>query len=265
MRFVAIFLTFWLVLASTRLLAQTAAEPGMSFDVISVRQSKPETPRSQRLENGRFTANLTLFGYIIVAYNLMPSRAQMDSMLAGLPKWVNTDTFEIQALAGRNPTEDQMSLMLQSLLDDRFRLRVHTVAAKAAVNALISDKPGATGPKLRPHSEGQPCDVRLPSQDSRTDAVGVFPPVCEQLIAVPGPQGRFCSHPGIQPWNGSQPLFPRSDNWIGPWWTKLDSAGGSISRSSSLPNVTALPRLRTFKPLTFRLRRFKKLCMSNSG
>jgi bla regulator protein blaR1 len=165
---------------------QTAAAPRISFDVVSVRQSKPGTPPGERLENGRFTANLTLFGYIEFAYNLMPAREEMDSMLARAPKWVSADNFEIQAVSEGNPTKDQTRLMVRSLLADRFRLQVHTVTAQTAVIALILDKPGATGPKLRPHSEGQPCDVHLASP---TPAVGMFPPACEELLAIPRPQG----------------------------------------------------------------------------
>ena len=36
------------------------------------------------------------------------------------------DPFDIEARAAGNPTKDQMRLMMQSLLADRFRLRVHS-------------------------------------------------------------------------------------------------------------------------------------------
>jgi uncharacterized protein (TIGR03435 family) len=172
-------------LADAPVQAQTA--PGkLSFAAASIRQSMPGTPPGEKLENNRFTANLTLFGYIETAWNLMPSREQMESMLARAPKWVATDSFEIQAVAEGNPTEEQMRLMVRYLLADRFRLQVHTVTEEAAVVALILDKPRATGPKLRPHSEGQPCDVHLASP---TYAVGVFPPACEELLAKDTPHG----------------------------------------------------------------------------
>ncbi len=181
---------FGLGLASTHLQAQTVvnglAVARMSFEAASVRRSKPGTPPGAKLENNRFTANLTLFGYIETAWNLMPSRKPTESMLARAPKWVSTDNFEIDAVAEGNPTQDQMRLMIRSLLADRFRLQVHTVTSQTAVIALILDKPGATGPKLRPHSEGQPCDVHLASP---AHTVGVFPPACENLTAVDTPRG----------------------------------------------------------------------------
>jgi bla regulator protein BlaR1 len=173
-----------LSLASAPVHAQTAAK--MSFEVVSIRQSKPGIPPRARLENNRFTGNLTLFGYIEIAWSLLPSREQMDAMLAGAPKWVSTDSFEIQAVAEGNPTGDQMRLMVRSLFADRFQLQVHTVTEEAAVIALILDKPGATGPKLRPHSEGRACDVHLASP---TYSVGVFPPGCEELVVRDAPHG----------------------------------------------------------------------------
>lgn len=160
-----------------------------SFDVVSIRQSKPGTPGHFTPENGRWHADGPLWTYIISAWNLMPAREQIDAMIAHLPKWVSTDTFEIDARAEGDPTQDQMRPMLQSLLADRFSLKIHFETAQTPVLALVPDKPGKTGPKLRPHSEGPPCDVHLPSQtqDPGSKSIDVFPPVCGQLTATPMP------------------------------------------------------------------------------
>jgi hypothetical protein len=93
---------------------QAAAGDKMSFEVVSIRQRKPGTPGGLGVGNNRFTANFTLAGYIVYAWDLMPSREQYDSMFARLPTWVSTDRFEIQAVAEGNPTKDQMRLMVQS-------------------------------------------------------------------------------------------------------------------------------------------------------
>jgi uncharacterized protein (TIGR03435 family) len=158
----------------------------MSFDVASVKLSKAGTAPGEKHEGGRFTANFTLFGYITFAWNLMPSKEQTDSMLAHAPKWVSTDNYEIRAVAKGNPTTDQMRFMVRSLLADRFGLQVHTVTTESAVVALTLDKPGATGPKLRPHSEGQACDAHLALT---TNSVGVFPPTCYEPLAAPAEGG----------------------------------------------------------------------------
>jgi len=84
-------------------------------------------------------------------------RGVMQFLLPQLPEWVTAERFDIQARADGNPTKDQMRLMMQSLLADRFKLAVHFETREAPVFALILAKPGQTGPKLRPHSEGPPC------------------------------------------------------------------------------------------------------------
>lgn len=170
--------------------AQTsAAESKLSFDVASVKQSKPGTRRGLTVERGRFTANVLLITYITFAYDLILSRDQMDAMVAHLPKWVSTDSFEIEALAQGNPSSGQVRLMVRSLLADRFKLQVHTVTAEAPVLAFILENPGVTGPRLRPHAQGAPCDANLSSKGAETEAVGVFPPACDQFVGIDKPHG----------------------------------------------------------------------------
>jgi bla regulator protein blaR1 len=107
-------------------------------------------------------------------------------MLAGLPKWVSTDRFEIQARAAGTPTKDQMRLMMQSLLADRFKLAVHFETHQARVLALNLIKPGTLGPNLRPHADGPACDapVDQPNFASMTRGVGVFPPLCDVYMGI---------------------------------------------------------------------------------
>jgi uncharacterized protein (TIGR03435 family) len=115
-------------------------------------------------------------------------------MLAPLPKWVDTDAFEIEAKAAGNPTKDQMRLMMQSLLAERFRLAVHYETREMPVYALTLIKPGTWGPKLIRHADGPPCDVSGPRYRAtgREDAGDdVFPSRCGSQTAVPGKNGRI--------------------------------------------------------------------------
>src|SRR5580658_5634043 len=87
----------------------------------------------------------------------------------GAPLWplakiVGNDFFDIEAQAPGNPTKDQMRLMIQSLLAERFKLAVHFETRDAPVFALTLVKPGKTGPKLLPHSEGPPCPDYTPPE-----------------------------------------------------------------------------------------------------
>ena len=57
-------------------------------------------------------------------------------MISHLPKWVSTDAFEIQARAPGNPTKDQMRLMMQALLAERFQLTIHFETHEVPVLAM---------------------------------------------------------------------------------------------------------------------------------
>ena len=115
-------------------------------------------------------------------------------MLARLPKWVDTDLIEIDAKAAGNPTKDQMRLMMQSLLAERFHLAVHYETQEMPVYALTLIKPGTWGPKLIRHADGPPCDVSGPQNPATglsDPGADVFPPDCESQTSVPGKNGRM--------------------------------------------------------------------------
>ncbi|MGO8717981.1 MAG: TIGR03435 family protein [Acidobacteriaceae bacterium] len=142
----------------------------MEFEVATIPLNKPGTfmRPSFALDDGdsygsadphgRFFAVFPLSVYIQFAYKLWLTQDQIHSMLANLPKWVATDSFVIQAVAPGDPTKDQMRLMVQSLLADRFKLAVHFETQRISVFALVLAKHGKTGPKLHPHAEGA-CDL----------------------------------------------------------------------------------------------------------
>jgi uncharacterized protein (TIGR03435 family) len=168
----------------------------MSFDVASVKPSKVPTvvtigpnqapprpptfglgPDDAKPPGGRFYARFSLQSFIQFAYKLAPF--ETADALADAPKWLRTDAYEIEAEAQGNPTKDQMRLMMQSLLADRFKLAVHFKTKELPVLALRQVKAGKLGPKLVPHSQGPPCPeytgFRLDLSDPRKD---VFPHDC---------------------------------------------------------------------------------------
>jgi bla regulator protein BlaR1 len=185
----------WCAIASPAALSQeipawqTAAGGKLRFEVASVKPAPPGaafTPPSFPLDagdsfvsfgaaagqppGGRFRASFPLFTYISFAYKLTPTPDQREAMLAHMPKWVGTDRFDIEARAEGNPSKDQMRLMMQSLLAERFKLAAHFETQDVPILALTLVKPGKTGPKLLSHASGPPCD---------TPSTEVFPQVCD--------------------------------------------------------------------------------------
>lgn len=93
-------------------------------------------------------------------------------MLSHLPKWVATDSYDIEAKAAKgDPTKDEMRLMMQSLLAERFGLKVHWETQDVPLLALTLVKPDKWGPKLRRHEDGPACDSAAGPE--------VFPNVCD--------------------------------------------------------------------------------------
>ena len=70
--------------------------------------------------------------------------------------------YDIQARASGNPSKDQMRLMMQSLLTDRFKLAVHGETRRLPVFATTLIKPGKPGPQLLRHTDDVPCAAAVP-------------------------------------------------------------------------------------------------------
>jgi bla regulator protein blaR1 len=123
----------WFAIGAAALIL--SAQTKMAFEVASVKPSDPDMWRAPNFPldpgdayvatGGRFSAVFPLSTYIEFAYKLGLTPEQRKSMYAHLPRWVETDNYDIDARAAGNPTKDQMRLMMQSLLADRFKLAVH--------------------------------------------------------------------------------------------------------------------------------------------
>lgn len=180
--------------------SQKSPSGKISFDVASIRLDESGTflRPSMALNNedtpvppgGRLVADFPLLIYIEFAYKIMPTRGQEESMVAHLPNWVRTERFVIQAQADGNPTKDQIRLMMQSLLADRFKLAVHFETKVAPVLAMVLDRPATLGPGLRHHEDGPACDSKLAIPTDRTSLSvipGGFIRSCGLVQAIDGP------------------------------------------------------------------------------
>ncbi len=190
---------------------EAAAGGHMAFDVASVKVLKPGArgrapnfsldegdgftdPRNGESPHGRFSATFPVSAYIVFAYKLMLTPDQRQAMLAGLPKWVDTDGIDIEAKAAGSPAKDQMRLMMQSLLAERFHLAVHYESQERPVYALTLIKPGTWGPKLIRHADGPSCDVigpQNPATGASDPGSEVFPTRCGSQTSVRGKNGRI--------------------------------------------------------------------------
>ena len=126
--------------------SQTGAKP--SFDVISIKIAencgnvapgvKAKIPGGIKYEaGGRFTSCGQLQYLITDAYNV-----ELFSPMTGVPDWGKDILYKIEAKAEGDPDKEQMRLMVQSLLEDKFKLRMHRETQETPVYLLIVAKGG---------------------------------------------------------------------------------------------------------------------------
>lgn len=186
---------------------ERAAGGKMAFEVASVRLNPgPPQPSNFRLSpddayantGGLLIADAPLGNYIEFAYKIQPTREQWESMYRHVPKWVTMANYEIHARApAPNATKDQMRLMMQSLLNERFGLVVHYETRETPIFEMSLKEPGKTGPALRVHEDGVSCSVTAPPGAGILGNAGtgpvlkgpdVFPATCG------GVEARFEAH-----------------------------------------------------------------------
>lgn len=114
--------------------ASLSAQSPPSFDAATIKPSSPDA-RGGSIgfePGGRWVmVNAAMGGMIRSAY---PTD---DSELLNAPPWVDTDPYDVIAKAEGDPSREQSILMLQSLLADRFKLKVHYETRERPVLALV--------------------------------------------------------------------------------------------------------------------------------
>lgn len=180
----------------------------MVFDVASVKENKSGVSASNRPTSnvpldpqdlyaptgGLFSAtNFPLLEYMMFAYKLTPEQSR--TLQSQVP-WANTNRWDIEGRASGNPTKDQMRLMMQALLADRFKLKLHFETRQIPVFALVLDKPGKVGPQLRSHVEDPPCSAAAAPAASpvgpQATVAGGFPERCGAFLPLqPSAPGEF--------------------------------------------------------------------------
>src|SRR5689334_14067193 len=143
---------------------QAASEKPLAFEVASVKSNGSNSPQTSRFAlgpgdayapGGLFVAtNQPLVVYIQFAYKVGQSD-QNDPL--NLPAWVYEEQFDIEARAPGTPTKDQMRRMMQGLLAERFKLRLHTERRTQSAFDLMLVKAGKTGPQLQRHTGDEAC------------------------------------------------------------------------------------------------------------
>ncbi|MEP7355211.1 MAG: TIGR03435 family protein [Acidobacteriota bacterium] len=163
-----------LLAAAIEALAQPPAAPRPRFEVAVIKpiaslqqaRADPNFSLGMKITAQQVTIRLPLEPMIEVAYNVTQSQIEGPDWLVknqGGPDYV---VFEIAAKMPDGATEAQVPLMLQALLEDRFKATVRKTSKQGSMYALTV---GKDGPKF-PKKEGPAEPERSPA--TRDIAVG---------------------------------------------------------------------------------------------
>jgi uncharacterized protein (TIGR03435 family) len=165
--------------ASAPVNPQAAPANKLTFEVASVRPGRkfflkgadfldPVNKEAPPPKGGLYSWNVPVGYLIYFAYDLRSAPLRRD-MWEHLPQWTRDEYYAVEARADGDPSREDVRQMVRSLLEDRFKLTVHSGTRDGQVNELTVVKPGVG---LKPHVEGAPCELTLPP----TPTPSAYPP-----------------------------------------------------------------------------------------
>lgn len=153
----------------------------LSFEVATIKPAEPPTmsmggggpnvKMTMRMgaqggpgtsDPGQITyANMPLKSLVVAAYGV-------KSYQVSGPNWMDTVRFDIVAKVPKGATKDDVKLMLQNLLAERFKLTLHREKKDLPMYALVV---GKNGPKLKesPPDDPNVKDASVPSGPAAAD------------------------------------------------------------------------------------------------
>ncbi len=115
---------------------------------------------------GRFEAKAIDIKYLFEwAYKILPAQH------SGGPAWFSSDRYDIVAKGPANATDAQMRFMTQTLLADRFQLKLHRESKE--LSALVITL-GKNGLKMTSPKEGEIHTIRIAPQAGQDSKVVSF-------------------------------------------------------------------------------------------
>lgn len=160
----------WIVMALLGVTA-VAQEPKPKFEVSSVKPFREQVTFSTvgQMSWGRQggavrVAGVTVETLIEFAYQIQPYQ------IVDGPDWMRKDRFSVDARPGAEASEDDAKRMMQSLLEDRFKLVTHEEQRDMKFYALVRARAdGRLGPYIRQFGDG--C-----TKEMSAEAKKAFPP-----------------------------------------------------------------------------------------
>lgn len=161
-----------------------------SFEVASVRPSDSTSiatsggplVRPEQFQVARAPVQLL----VSLAYGVNGAR------ITGWPEWTQRVRYDVRAKTAKPSTRQEVLAMLQTLLAQRFSLKVHRETREMDIYALVVARPGAIGPKLQRVEVD--CETKKLLDGS---GPGLFPPDARPACATNVRTIRMVAGPAI--------------------------------------------------------------------
>jgi uncharacterized protein (TIGR03435 family) len=157
------------------------AVPAPRFEVAAIKPTAPDRihgPSGAREDKKLYMGyNRTLKDYLWRAYFLGPDQ------IVGGPPWLDADRFDIEAKAEQLTDDAQFMKMLQTLLVERFHLRLHRESRTGESLVLEVSK---KGPQLQPVGDGRASYNNANAQlDAKCLTMGQFAEITSRNLKLP--------------------------------------------------------------------------------
>jgi len=137
----SLLLTIGIGLLSSSFVHGQATPARLSFDVAAIKLSQPGVDgggiKPLPGGDGYVVQNMPIKIMISLMYRV-PAR-----QITGAPDWLDTEHYDIEAKADHAYSIDDLHVMFQNLLADRFNLKFHKEIKEGPVYALMLDKSGS--------------------------------------------------------------------------------------------------------------------------
>jgi len=164
------------------------ADAKLQFEVASVKPAEPMPMQGMMRvgigggpgtgDPGRVTySNASMMMLLTNAYSV--KRSQISG-----PDWLDSQRFDITAKVPEGATKDDVKVMLQNLLADRFKLTLHRQTKEMGIYALVVAK---NGPKLQASTATDPAAADPGGRGPEGSAPPPLPPPPPGGPGGPGP------------------------------------------------------------------------------
>jgi bla regulator protein blaR1 len=123
---------------------------GQEFEAASIKPSAPAALGNIRVGMQMMPGGRISMSGVTVKLLIQQAYGVKDFQIVGGPPWLGSERYDITAKPEAAATDDQVKVMIQSLLKDRFQLQFHRETKELPTYALVVAK---GGPKLK-ESEG---------------------------------------------------------------------------------------------------------------